>query len=83
MQPRNVAQYTDKMNLVADELIDNIQFFSEQNDKGQMPDDFNHELYKWSLESVGVVTMDKHLGNCTYIECVPVLISSFRLSKTR
>jgi cytochrome P450 family 12 len=62
MQPRNVAQYTDKMNLVADELIDNIQFFSEQNDKGQMPDDFNHELYKWSLESVGVVTMDKHLG---------------------
>ncbi|RZC35922.1 cytochrome P450 12c1, mitochondrial [Asbolus verrucosus] len=62
MQPRNVLRYVDQMNLVADELIDNIKYFSEQNEYGEMPEDFNHELYKWSLESIGVVTMDKHLG---------------------
>ncbi|RZC32516.1 cytochrome P450 12a4, mitochondrial, partial [Asbolus verrucosus] len=62
MQPRNVLQYVDQMNLIADELIDNIKYFSEQNEYGEMPKDFNNELYKWSLESIGVITMDRHLG---------------------
>ncbi|RZC10208.1 p450 domain containing protein [Asbolus verrucosus] len=62
MQPRNVLQYVDRMNLVADELNDNIKYLSEQNSNGEMPENFNTELYKWSLESIGVVTMDKHLG---------------------
>jgi cytochrome P450 family 12 len=61
MQPRNNLQYVDKMNLVADELVDNVKFLAEQHN-GEMPDNFNNELYKWSLESVGVVTLDKHLG---------------------
>jgi cytochrome P450 family 12 len=61
MQPRNNLQYIDKMNLVADELVDNVKFLAEQHN-GEMPDNFNNELYKWSLESVGVVTLDKHLG---------------------
>jgi hypothetical protein len=61
MQPRNSLQYADKMNLVADELVDNIKFLVEQNN-GQMPKTFTNELHKWSLESIGVVTLDKHLG---------------------
>ena len=62
MQPKNVIHYADKMNFVADELVDNIKYLSEENEQGQMPDDFHNELYKWSLESIGVVTMDTHLG---------------------
>jgi hypothetical protein len=62
MQPRNSLQYADKMNLVADELVDNIKFLAEQNN-GQMPKTFTNELHKWSLESIGVVTLDEHLGS--------------------
>ena len=82
MQPKNIARYTDKMNLVADELVDNIKHLAKQNKDGEMPDDFRNELYKWSLESVGVVTLDTHLGillllffNFTHTFC--------RLFKTR
>lgn len=62
MQPRNISQYTDKMNIVADELITNVRKLCQQNEKGEMPENFQNELYKWSLESVGVVTLDTHLG---------------------
>ncbi|XP_063919256.1 cytochrome P450 CYP12A2-like isoform X2 [Zophobas morio] len=62
MQPKNIAQYTDKMNLVADELVENIKYLATQNKDGEMPSDFKNELYKWALESVAVVTLDTHLG---------------------
>lgn len=67
MQPRNIAQYTDKMNSVADDLLDNMRYFSQKSEQNQMPDDFQRELYKWSLESVGLVTMDTHLSNFSSI----------------
>jgi hypothetical protein len=67
MQPRNSLQYADKMNLVADELVDNIKFLVEQNN-GQMPKTFTNELHKWSLESIGVVTLDKHLGSDSWAD---------------
>ncbi|RZC10209.1 p450 domain containing protein [Asbolus verrucosus] len=73
MQPRNVLQYVDRMNIVADELNDNIKYLSEQNSNGEMPENFNIELYKWSLESIGVVTMDKHLeilAKASYLKAV-------------
>ncbi|KAJ8924326.1 hypothetical protein NQ315_007122 [Exocentrus adspersus] len=62
MQPRAVQQYVGSMDKVASELVDNIRFFSTQNEKGEMPGDFENELYKWALESIGVVALDKHLG---------------------
>ncbi|EFA07581.1 probable cytochrome P450 12c1, mitochondrial [Tribolium castaneum] len=62
MQPRNISQYTDKMNSVADELVNNITNLLEESENGEMPENFHNELYKWSLESVGLVTLDTHLG---------------------
>lgn len=62
MQPRVIQQYVGSMDKVAGELIDNIRFFSTQNEKNEMPADFQNELYKWSLESVAFVALDKHLG---------------------
>uniref|UniRef100_V5GP28 Cytochrome P450 CYP12A2 n=1 Tax=Anoplophora glabripennis TaxID=217634 RepID=V5GP28_ANOGL len=62
MQPRTIQQYVGSMDKVAHELVDNIRYFSKQNENNEMPDDFQGELYKWALESVGLVALDRHLG---------------------
>merc|ERR1711970_1616000 len=33
-----------------------------RNGKGEMPDDFQHEIYKFALESVGLVALNRRLG---------------------
>nr|WCC58035.1 cytochrome P450 [Pharsalia antennata] len=62
MQPRTAQQYVGSMDKVANELIDNIRFFSSQSHNNEMPEDFENELYKWAMESVGVIALDKHFG---------------------
>lgn len=63
MQPRVILQYIDSTNRVADEFVENITYFSSLNTMGEMPHDFVNEIYKWALESVGVIALDKHFGN--------------------
>nr|WCC58036.1 cytochrome P450 [Pharsalia antennata] len=62
MQPRAIQQYVGSMDKVAGELLDNMRYFAKQNENSEMPENFQDELYKWALESVGVVALDRHLG---------------------
>lgn len=50
------------MNAVADQFVDNIKFRSQQNLNGETPSNFLNEIYKWSLESISIITMNKNLG---------------------
>lgn len=62
MQPRVIQQYTGSMDKVAGELVDNMRYFAKQNENNEMPENFQDEIYKWALESVALVALDRHLG---------------------
>ncbi|KAJ8962682.1 hypothetical protein NQ318_001079 [Aromia moschata] len=62
MQPRVAQKYIGVMDTIASELIENINYFAEQNVNSEMPEDFIKELYKWSLESIGVVALNRRLA---------------------
>lgn len=62
LKPNNVLPYIGKMNAVVDQFVENIKFFSQQNPNGEMPSDFLNEIYKWSLESISIITMNESLG---------------------
>ncbi|XP_074037344.1 cytochrome P450 CYP12A2 isoform X1 [Leptinotarsa decemlineata] len=62
MQSKVIHQYMSKLEGVANELVENMRHFSRLNENHQMPDDFENELYKWALESVGIMALNKHFG---------------------
>ncbi|XP_074037346.1 probable cytochrome P450 12a5, mitochondrial [Leptinotarsa decemlineata] len=62
MQPKAINPYVTKLDGVAGELVENMRHFSRLNENHQMPDDFVNELYKWALESVGIMALNKHFG---------------------
>ncbi|KAJ8977307.1 hypothetical protein NQ317_009325 [Molorchus minor] len=61
MQPRTIQQYVGPMDTVANDLIKNMEYFAEENENNEMPENFINELYKWSLESIGTVALNKRL----------------------
>ncbi|XP_064096166.1 probable cytochrome P450 49a1 [Macrobrachium nipponense] len=60
MKPKNVSAYLEEMDEVALDFMDRIAVFQEEN--GEMPEDFQVELYKWALESVSLVALGRRLG---------------------
>lgn len=64
MNPRTAEMYVDSMDNVANGLIANIRNFSKSNSKQEMPEDFQNELYKWTLESIGVIAYNRRIGLC-------------------
>lgn len=62
MQPRALKQYVSKIDEIAGELVDNMKFFATNDPKKEMPKHFLSELYKYTLESVGVISLDKRFG---------------------
>lgn len=60
MKPKNVSAYLAEMDMVALEFMERISAFQEAN--GEMPEDFQVELYKWALESVSLVALGRRLG---------------------
>nr|XP_023026615.1 probable cytochrome P450 12a5, mitochondrial [Leptinotarsa decemlineata] len=62
MQPKAIHPYMTRLDGVAGELVENMRHFSRLNENHQMPDDFENELYKWALESVGIMALNKHFG---------------------
>ncbi|KAJ8968329.1 hypothetical protein NQ317_004080 [Molorchus minor] len=62
LQPRSVEQYLGAMDTIADELVHNMRHFSEQSGKNEMPENFLNWLYRWSLESMGVIAFNRHFG---------------------
>ncbi|XP_045111181.1 probable cytochrome P450 49a1 isoform X2 [Portunus trituberculatus] len=60
LKPMVINEYLTEMDDVSCTFMDRIQ---ELQDKyGEMPDNFQDELYKWALESVGVVALDRRFG---------------------
>ncbi|XP_071539294.1 LOW QUALITY PROTEIN: probable cytochrome P450 49a1 [Panulirus ornatus] len=60
LKPKNVADYLEKMDQVSLDFVERIA--AMQAEYGEMPSDFQVELYKWALESVGLVALDRRLG---------------------
>lgn len=62
MQPKVISRYVSSIDEVASELVDNMAYFAQKNDKGEMPDDFQDALYTFSLEAVALVAVDRKIG---------------------
>ncbi|XP_066141280.1 cytochrome P450 CYP12A2-like [Euwallacea fornicatus] len=70
MQPKTVEMYTGHMNSVTDDLIANIRRISKMNPKKEMPESFINEIYKWALESMGVIAFNRRIG-CLDPDLIP------------
>ncbi|KAG0696817.1 putative cytochrome P450 49a1 [Chionoecetes opilio] len=60
MKPKNVTSYLGQVDEVTIEFVERMASLQEQH--GEMPTDFQTELYKWALESVGLVALNRRLG---------------------
>lgn len=60
MQPRSAKLYVGPIDAVAQDFINRIRILRDE--KQEMPDDFNNELYKWALESIVYIALDTRLG---------------------
>ncbi|KAG8221870.1 hypothetical protein J437_LFUL003246 [Ladona fulva] len=60
LQPRISKQYIRPIAGVTQDFVDRTRTL--RNEKLEMPDDFINELFKWSLESIAYVALDKRLG---------------------
>ncbi|XP_037815908.1 cytochrome P450 CYP12A2-like isoform X2 [Lucilia sericata] len=61
MQPKNVRLYLHKMSQVNKEFIERIRQIRDPQTL-EVPDTFEEEINRWTLESVSVVALDKQLG---------------------
>ncbi|KAM8703832.1 hypothetical protein ACLKA7_008459 [Drosophila subpalustris] len=61
MQPKIVRLYYEKMSNVNKEFIQRIRDIRNGN-SSEVPDNFEEEINRWTLDSVSVVALDKPLG---------------------
>ncbi|XP_073816990.1 cytochrome P450 CYP12A2 [Musca autumnalis] len=61
MQPKNVHLYFNKMSQVNKEFMERIRQIRDPQTL-EVPDNFEEEINRWTLESVSVVALDKQLG---------------------
>ncbi|NP_001295932.1 cytochrome P450 CYP12A2 [Musca domestica] len=64
MQPKNVHLYFNKMSEVNKEFMERIRKIRDPQTL-EVPDNFEEEINRWTLESVSVVALDKQLGLIT------------------
>ncbi|CAG9837182.1 unnamed protein product [Diabrotica balteata] len=62
MQPKTVQQYTTRMDGVAKDLMKLIKHRVKSSGTNQTPDDFEKDLYKWALDSVAIIALNRQLG---------------------
>lgn len=60
LQPKTVKTYIKPVDEVARDFIERIK--SIRDGKDEMPADFQNEMNKWALETVGVIALDTRLG---------------------
>ncbi|XP_071541051.1 probable cytochrome P450 49a1 isoform X2 [Panulirus ornatus] len=60
LKVKNVLTYLSSMDEITMEFMNRIALLQSQH--GEMPSDFQTELYKWALESIGLVTLNRRLG---------------------
>lgn len=63
MNPKMVNGYIPDIDAVAKDFIRKIRTLRD--DKSEMPDDFQNELNKWSLESIALIALEYRLGLLT------------------
>lgn len=63
MKPKVVKAYIPDIDTVAKDFINKIKTLRD--DENEMPDDFQNELNKWSLESIALVALEHRLGLIT------------------
>ncbi|KAI7815333.1 cytochrome p450 [Rhyzopertha dominica] len=62
MQPKVVKQYVNVIDKTADDFLEKIRYLAKNNPKGEMPEDFLNEIYKFTFESIALIAMDKRFG---------------------
>ncbi|KAF2886967.1 hypothetical protein ILUMI_19206 [Ignelater luminosus] len=62
MQPRTAQQYADSMNVIANDFLANVKRFTKSHPTGEMPEDFLNHIYRWALESIAYIALDRRLG---------------------
>lgn len=60
MRPKNVSSYLPEVDQVTLTFVERMASLQKQH--GEMPKDFQTELYKWALECVGLVALNRRLG---------------------
>ncbi len=63
MKPKVVKAYIPDIDTVARDFIRKIRTLRDE--KSEMPDDFQNELNKWSLESIALIALEHRLGLIT------------------
>ncbi|CAG0914444.1 unnamed protein product [Notodromas monacha] len=60
LKPKSALQYLNSMQDVATDFIARVRLIRDE--KNEMPEDFQNELYKWALESVSCFALNTRLG---------------------
>lgn len=60
MPPKTVHMYIPRIDEIVQEFITKIG--TKLDDKAETPADFLHEINRWSLESIGCITLNTRLG---------------------
>lgn len=63
MKPKVVKAYIPDIDIVAQDFIRKIRTLRDE--KNEMPDDFQNEMNKWSLESIALIALEHRLGLIT------------------
>merc|ERR1719259_1096358 len=60
MRPRNVAKYLPQVDRATVLFLEQMHELRDTN--GKLPENFLNELYRWALECIGYVSLDRKLG---------------------
>ncbi|XP_046635706.1 probable cytochrome P450 49a1 [Daphnia pulicaria] len=60
LKPKNVTHYITELSEIADDFVNRIRLIRPENN--EMTPDFLNEMYRWALETVGVVGLNTRLG---------------------
>ncbi|CAL4105879.1 unnamed protein product [Meganyctiphanes norvegica] len=59
-KPQTIATYIPKMDDIGKEFVERMAKL--RNENNELPDDFIKELYKWALEIMALVSLNKRIG---------------------
>ncbi|CAG9837181.1 unnamed protein product [Diabrotica balteata] len=62
MQPKTVQQYTTRMDGRAKDLMKLIKYRMKSSGTNTTSEDFEKDLYKWALESIAIIALNRQLG---------------------
>ncbi|XP_066267310.1 cytochrome P450 10-like [Branchiostoma lanceolatum] len=71
MRPKTVGAYASLQDDVCRDLVDVIRALAEKEESGGQVHNFTNYVYRWALESISVVVLDKRLGCLTLDDLEP------------